>query len=94
MKSYGHVHHSNKMSLAETSTSIIYFLGFYKIKDIWKLEEFFAVVTKWSRRASGGVGEDRGMGVHQENRGAVGVFCQGRPMSIYRKYLFRRQFEV
>lgn len=62
-------YHSNKMSLAETSTTTIHFLGFYKIKDIWKFEEFFAIVTKWCGRASGGVGEDRGMGVHQENRG-------------------------
>lgn len=28
------------------STSTIHFLGFYKIKDIWKFEQFFAVVTK------------------------------------------------
>lgn len=36
-------YHSNKMSLAETSTSTIHFLGFYEIKDIWKFEEFFAI---------------------------------------------------
>jgi len=67
------------MSLAETLTSTIHFLGFYKIKDIWKFEEFFAVVTKWSRRASGGMGKDRGMGVHLENRGGSGGILSGAP---------------
>ena len=37
------MYNSNKMPLAETSTSTIHFLGFYKIKDIGKFEEFFAV---------------------------------------------------